>query len=170
MLPSLSCKSATSVARQTAGDGDLVEVERKEAVDVVERQSDLGAPDGGPGGGTGEDHVLHLLRTQGGRRLGAHHPGNGIDEIGLPRPVRANDHVDPLIEVEAGAVGKGLEAGERQGLEEHGAARLPRSQVYAVDFASTNLEAAPRSGRLGRDEVDALDGSSRRPHLEPVGK
>ena len=38
-----------------------IQVEWQEPISVVESEGDLGAPELRPGGGTGEDHVVHLL-------------------------------------------------------------------------------------------------------------
>ena len=110
---------------ETAGHRDLVEIDREEPVDVVERERDLGPADGRPGCRTGEDHVLHLLGSQRRGCLRPHDPGQRIEQIRLARTVGADHDIDPTVEIQAGAVGKRLEAGQRKGLEQQGSARLP---------------------------------------------
>ncbi len=79
--------------------------------------SDLGAAQRRAAGGAGEDDVLHLAAAQ---RLGAllaHHPGEGVDDVGLARAVGTDDAGDAGLELERRRGGEGLEALERQALE-----------------------------------------------------
>ena len=105
-----------------AGDRDLGVVDRQRAVGVVDGER---APRRGPAAarpdGAGEDDVLHLAAAQ---RLGAllaHHPGQGVDDVGLARPVGPDDAGDAGLEVQGRRGREGLEALEGQALQMHGA-------------------------------------------------
>ena len=106
-------------AEQHPGDGDLVELDAQGAVGVVDRDADLGAPERGARCRAGEDHVVHLLAAHGLGRLRPEHPGNGVDDVGLARPVRADDDGDSGFEHHRGAVGERLEPLEVETLQEH---------------------------------------------------
>ena len=69
-----------------------------------------------------EDDVLHPLAAQTLGALLAHDPGQGVGDIALAAPVRADDSRHSLIEGELGAIGKGLETGDFETFETHGAA------------------------------------------------
>ena len=58
------------------------------------------------------------------RRLGAEHPADGVDDVGLAAAVRPDDDGDARLEVEGRGVGEGLEALEGEGLQEHRTATL----------------------------------------------
>ena len=68
---------------------------------VVDGERHLGPAQGGPAGGAGEDDVLHLLRAQRARPLGAEHPGHGVDHVGLAAAVGADHHGDPRARTRA---------------------------------------------------------------------
>ncbi len=110
---------AGAVAEQDASDGDLGEVDREHPRAVVDGQADLGAAQRWTSGGAGEDDVVHLVRAQGARTLGAEHPGDGVDHVRLAAAVGADDHGDAGLEVEGRGVGEGLEAFEGEALEVH---------------------------------------------------
>ena len=80
---------AAAVAEQGAADRDLGVVDRQRAVGVVDGEGDLGAAERAPGGGAGEDDVLHLAAAEGLGALLAHHPGEGVDDVALAGAVRA---------------------------------------------------------------------------------
>ncbi len=111
---------ARAVAIQPPGDRHLGEIEFEPAGSVVERQRHLGPAERRAHGRPGEDHVLHLLGAQRRGRLGSQHPGDGIDDVGLARPVGADDDRHTRLELEPGAVGERLEADERKRLQMHG--------------------------------------------------
>ncbi|MDX1384232.1 MAG: hypothetical protein R3190_11345 [Thermoanaerobaculia bacterium] len=73
----------------------LVEIERQEPVRVVERERHLGSTQPRASRGAGKDDIVHLLGAQRGRGLGAHHPGERVEEVGFARAVRADHDVDP---------------------------------------------------------------------------
>ena len=85
---------ALAGAVHAAGDRHLGVVDRQGAVGVVDRQRHLGAAEGGAAGGAGEDDVLHLAAAQALGALLAEHPGDGVDDVGLARPVGADDGGD----------------------------------------------------------------------------
>ena len=86
---------------------------------VVDRERHLGPAERGPVGGAREDDVVHLAAAQRPRALRAEHPRDRVDDVRLARPVRADDDADARLELERGLVREGLEALQRQRLEEH---------------------------------------------------
>ncbi len=72
-----------AVAEHRAADRDLGVVDRQRTVGVVDRQLHLGATERRAAGRTGEDDVLHLAAAQALGALLAHHPGEGVDDVGL---------------------------------------------------------------------------------------
>ena len=85
---------------EQAADGDFGVVDRERAVGVVDGEGDLGAAERRPGGGTGEDDVVHLAAAQALGALLTHHPGEGVHDVRLARPVRAHDAGDTGLEPE----------------------------------------------------------------------
>ncbi len=110
---------AGSVPVDPAGERDLGKVEGKQAGSVVDHQGHLGPPQGGAKRGSGEDDVLHLLGAQRPRRLGPHHPGDRVDDVRLAGSVGTHHDRHPGPELETGAIGERLEAGEFEGLQVH---------------------------------------------------
>ena len=79
--------------------------------------SDLGPAQRRAARRAGEDDVLHLAAAQ---RLGAllaHHPGEGVDDVGLAGAVGPDDAGDARLELERGRGGEGLEPLEGQALQ-----------------------------------------------------
>ena len=106
-----------AVAEHRPRDRDLGVVDRQRAVGVVDREETSARPSGGRPGGAGEDDVLHLAAAQ---RLGAllaHHPGEGVDDVGLARAVRSDDAGDARLEAQRRRRGERLEAAQGQALE-----------------------------------------------------
>ena len=106
-------------AEQRAGDRHLAEFDGQQPGAVVDAQRHLGAPERGTIGRAGEDDVVHLAAAQRARALGAEHPGDGVDEVRLPRTVGPDHHRHARFELQDRLVGERLEASERQRLEEH---------------------------------------------------
>ncbi len=100
------------------GDRHLGELDRQQPRGVVDRERDLGPPERRPIGGAGEDDVVHLGAAQRPGALGAEHPRDRIHDVRLARPVGADDDTHPGFELERGLVREGLEALQRQRLEE----------------------------------------------------
>ena len=111
---------AVARAEQRPGDGDLGQVDR-ELARARCRWSATPRPDRAPAAMAvpGEDDVLHLRRAQGSRSLGAEHPGDGVDHVGLAAAVGPDHHGDPRLELEHGGIGEGLEPLEGERLQEH---------------------------------------------------
>ena len=106
-------------AEEGAGDRHLGELDRQQVRRVVDRERDLGASERGAIGGTGEDDVVHLAAAQRPRALRAEHPRDRVDEVRLPRAVRADDHRDSGLEVEGRLLRERLEPFEGQRFQEH---------------------------------------------------
>ena len=108
-----------AAAEHRAADRHLGVLDRQRAVGVVDGQHDLGAAQRRAAGGAGEDDVVHLAAAQ---ALGAglaHHPGQGVDDVGLAGAVGTDDAGDAGLELERGRRREGLEALEGQALEVH---------------------------------------------------
>src|SRR5579863_6822452 len=88
----------------------LRKIDREEPGRVVDGQRNLSPPEPGPLGGAGKDDVFHLGGAQSPGTLRAEHPRHRVDDVGLARPVRADDDRDTRLELEGGGVCKGLEA------------------------------------------------------------
>ena len=73
----------SAVAVDSAADGDLGVVDVQGPISVVDGQGDLSPAQGRPGGGAGEDHVLHGSAAQALGPLLAHDPGQGVDDVGF---------------------------------------------------------------------------------------
>ena len=114
---------AVTAPEKGAGDGHLGELDREEPGRVVDGEADLGPAERGPLRRAGEDDVVHLLRPDRARRLRTEHPRHRIDHVGLAAAVRADDDGDARFHLERGGVGEGLEALERQRLQEHAGPR-----------------------------------------------
>ena len=110
-------------------------------------------------------------------RLGAEHPADGVDDVGLAAAVGPDHDRDPRLELERGRVGEGLEALEGERLQEHGRVD-PSGAVAALGEWSLGganaplflvaLSAALRSApaRYARQSVlRAPGGAVRRPSL-----
>ena len=106
-------------AEQGPGDRDLGVVDGDGSVGVVDGQGHLGAAQCLPLRCAGEDDVVHLPAAQVLRPLLAHHPGQGVDDIGLARSVGSDDAGDARLESECRRRGKGLESPQCQALEMH---------------------------------------------------
>jgi hypothetical protein len=117
---------AAAVAEQRAGDRDLGVVDRQQAVGVVDREQHLCPAERTPARGAGEDDVLHRAAAEGLRPLLPHHPGEGVDDVGLARAVRTDDARDAGLEREGRRLREGLEPLDGQALQVHAVSGLPR--------------------------------------------
>ena len=97
---------AVARAEQRPGDGHLGQVDRELARGVVDGQRHLGPTERRSRRRPGEDDVLHLRRAEGSRSLGAQHPGDGVDHVGLAAAVGPDHHGDPRLELEHGGIGE----------------------------------------------------------------
>jgi hypothetical protein len=105
-------------------DRHLGVLDRQGAVVVVDRQGDLGAPQRGPAGRTGEDDVFHLAAAQ---RLGpllTEDPRDRVDHVGLAGTVGTDHAGDPRLQLQRRSRGEGLEALHCQALEMHSSPRV----------------------------------------------
>lgn len=112
---------AAAVAEHDPRDGDLGVLDGQCPVGVVDGQRHLGTAQRRAAGGAGEDDVLHLPAAQ---RLGpllAHHPAQGVHDVGLARAVGAHDAGDARLEAQRGRRGERFEPAQGQGLEVHAA-------------------------------------------------
>ena len=101
-------------------DEHLRVFEGQDPLRVVQGDEHLGHAHPRAGARAGKDHVLGGLGPQGGVGLLAHHPADGVGDVGLARAVRTDDGGDPLAELEYGAGGKALESTEFEAFQAHG--------------------------------------------------
>ena len=113
---------------------------------VVDREGDLGAAERGALGGAGEDDVVHLLAADRAGRLRAEHPGDGVDDVRLARPVGTDHDGDARLELQRRRVGERLETLEGERLQEHGC--LDPSCRPRSDRVSPTSEQSGRRTRL----------------------
>ena len=74
-------RAAVAVQRTADGHFRIVDVER--VIGVVDGQGDLRAPRRRPGGGARENHVLHRRAAKVFGALFAHHPSQGVNDVGF---------------------------------------------------------------------------------------
>ena len=104
-------------AEHRATDRHLGVLDGQRAIGVVDGEQDLGPAQGRAAGGAGEDDVVHLAAAQAlGARL-AHHPGQGVDDVGLARAVGPDDAGDARLELQRRGGREGLEPLEGQALQ-----------------------------------------------------
>ncbi len=123
-----------AVAKQSAGDCDLAEIDWQRSGGVVDSQRHLGATECCALLGASEDHVVHLLRSHGGWRLRAEHPGHCVDNVGLAAAVGSDHDGDAGFEIECRRVRERLEAFERQRFQKQRA--TPR---HSTSYQTTPL-------------------------------
>ena len=87
----------------------IVEGGGRHAVGIVEKQGNFGDVARRSVGGAAEDHVVHLAAAQFLRRQLAHHPTQGLDEVGLAAAVGADDPGEPGIDPHLGRINEGFE-------------------------------------------------------------
>src|SRR5690606_1002017 len=80
----------------------------------------------------GEDHVLHLRPAQGLGGVGAHHPADGLEEIGLAAAVRPDHAGQAGLQPHLRRVDEGFEAGELERAEFHLCAWLSASAAVTA--------------------------------------
>src|SRR4051794_12642617 len=110
---------AVAGAVEPAQDRDLADGQVDRPVGVVEDQLDLGRRARLHAAPPAEDDVLHRLAADGERRLLAHRPQHGVGDVGLAGAVGPDDHRHARAELEARAVGEGLEALQGHRLQVH---------------------------------------------------
>ena len=108
---------AGAVAVDAAGDGDLVGFGIEQVPCVIECERDLGHADALARRRAVKDHVGHLAAAQVFRALLAENPPDGIDDVALPGPIRADDGRQPGREIEPRPVGETFEADHFQPLQ-----------------------------------------------------
>ena len=108
-----------AVPEHPTGDRHLGVFDRQRMVGVVDRQGHFGTAQRSAGRRPRENDVFHLAAAQGLGALFAHHPGQGIYNIGLTRTIGADDAGDTRLQTQSRRRSKGLEALQRQTLEVH---------------------------------------------------
>ena len=160
-------------AEHRATDRHLGVLDGQRAIGVVDGEQDLGPAQGRASGGAGEDDVVHLAAAQ---ALGAglaHHPRQGVDDVGLARPVGTDDAGDARLELQRRGGREGLEPLEGQALQvQRGTfpvdwlggwlarARGPQEPLGALTLLPRTPRpgAARRRGRCGRAGPTAAPG------------
>jgi hypothetical protein len=126
---------ALAASVQAAGDRDLAEFEGLErAVGVVEQQLDLAPVCRRAAGGAGKEDVVGPLGAElrGRERPGG--PEQCVGDVGLARPVWADDDRDPPLEPHIDRIRERLEA-----------AQLDRAQVHAFGTLTSRADDAQAS-------------------------
>jgi hypothetical protein len=108
-----------AAAQHGPADRDLRVRDRQDPVLVRQLDRDLRPVDRLPPGRSLEDRLLHAAPADRGRALLAEHPAQGVGDVRLPAAVGPDDRGDPLVEVDAGAVGERLETVELEGADLH---------------------------------------------------
>ena len=101
---------ALPAAGQAPGDHDLLELDRKHAVGVVEHQCDFRHVHGAVFRRSVKDDLLHFLATQQSGPLLAEDPAHGVRNVGLAAPVGAHYGRHAVTKRQFDRFGKGLEA------------------------------------------------------------
>ena len=134
---------AGAVAEHPSGDRHLGIVDRQQAVGVVDGQGDLGPAQRGTRGGAGENDVFHLSAAQGLGALLAHHPGQGVDDVGLTGAIRPDHAGDTGFETQSRRRREGLETLQRQTLEVHVVRAYRRGAQRSRKPDSTGVASCP---------------------------
>ncbi len=113
-------------AVQPAPELEDPEVDREQAIRVVEDERDVGHPLGGALLRAGPDDVFRLARAERPTLL-SERPAQGVGQVALARPVRPDDRADPGSELDVRSLGERLEALD----SEREQARLGRSVAHA---------------------------------------
>jgi hypothetical protein len=96
---------------------------------ALEAQCHLGEVVGRAQRGAAEDDVLHLAAAQAFGRALAHHPAQGLDDVGLAAAVGAHDAGEPGPDVELGDVTERFEAADAEPDELQGPLSQDMGQV-----------------------------------------
>ena len=135
-----------AVPRERTAHRDLSELAPLPAdavVGVVKQQFHAGAAGGFALGGAVKNHVLHGLAAQLTGAAFAQNPAYRVHDVGLATTVRP-DHADQLPrQLQVRGFGKGLEAGELDGVEAHGGAVF--SGTRELEFWAYGVRGAPLS-------------------------
>ena len=87
---------------------------RRQAGGFLQVQRDLGEVAARPGGGAGEDHVLHLAAAHGPGGGLAHRPAQRLDHVRLAAAIRPDDAGQARQDLDHRRFGEALEAGDAQ--------------------------------------------------------
>ncbi|MCW0424364.1 hypothetical protein NB713_002307 [Xanthomonas sacchari] len=123
-LGAVEVVAAAAVAADLALDRDLVErgvLAGDGVVGVVEDQFHRGLRHRLARRGTGKDHVRQRIAAQPAGRTFAHHPAHRVDDVRLAAAVRTDDAGHVGRQVQRGRIDEGLEAGQLDGRQAHGA-------------------------------------------------
>jgi hypothetical protein len=101
---------AAAVARDAAGDLDLVERGAELFLAVGQEQGDLAKLQRLAAVGALENDVLHLAPAQGLGALFPEHPADRVGDVALAAPVGADHRRDTAVEPQLGGVGKAFES------------------------------------------------------------
>ena len=111
------------------------------AVLVVKAELDLAVVGPLARSGAGVDHVVGLLGAQLTRREAADGPNDGVGDVGLAGPVRADDNRDAGLEGDLDWVGERLEAPHMNRAEVHASTSLTRAPAGAPQPACSRSSA-----------------------------
>ena len=95
---------------ELSGNGDIIRIDRKLAVGVVDGQRDAGKAGRLAVVGPQKDDILHLLSAQISCGLFSQHPPHRIGDVAFSAAVWSHNSGHSLAEHQLGSVGKGLKA------------------------------------------------------------
>jgi hypothetical protein len=110
---------AIATARESPGDDYLCRIDRQRLVFVVKNERDFRKADGFALRATVENDVVPSSSTERSGITFAQAPKNGVDQVRLAAPVRANDGRNVAFESEFGFIRKGLETNDADALQTH---------------------------------------------------
>jgi hypothetical protein len=132
---------ALTVTLDAALDRDLVVVDRKPALGVVEDQGHLGERGARAALTAGVDDLLHFLSAEVAGLPGAQDPFDGVEDVGFPGAVGPHDRRHAAFEQDLGRPGKRLEAEEVQRAEKQVRFRVAEgADIGAVRGIDTTCE------------------------------
>ncbi len=143
-------------AEQPAGELDLLEVDREQAVLVVDDQADVGHAHRAAVGRAREDEVLGAPAAQGPSLL-PERPAQGVGEVGLAAAVGPDHGRDARSELDGRALGERLEADHAQLAQPgqaHGLTASAASLTEALErsFGRVRLGLSPAAAFAAADD------------------
>src|ERR1700674_1641129 len=123
-IPVVPAAALMSVAVRVAAAVGVLELGERRAGDRLEKPAELQPHFGGSGRlarvAPAEDDVFHLVAAQALRALLPHYPRDGVGDVALAAPVRADDGGHALVEGQLRTIGKRFEAVDLETLKAHG--------------------------------------------------
>ena len=161
--PRLRAVDVVGTAHATLDAADHLELRlhmerrRRHPGGVVQGQHHLGNVARRPGGGAGEDHVLHLAAAQAAHRAFPHRPAQRLDHVRLAAAVRPDDAGQARTDLDIRRLREALETGDAQTGKTDGQRRLSLSIVLGGVVADGSRWSTPwpvdHVGRRGAERA-----------------